>query len=501
MMLRTLFVFLISIYWPCICYSYVLLSDIDFWTIEHLENQELRGGVAHQLNTRPLLTNTLDNQDDFGFIFKSLQLEISSSTLLPIIQNREGIWISNGNNFLLTTELGFVSNSFSLWIEPLFSYHENRSMTNYSEGATHPISGNNITRYPDSNDAYSVATFKSAYLMVPFSNWYFFLGKDALQFGAGKHDTLHLTNSAVSFPMLRLGTISPWDTFLGRFSFLTYLGELEQDRYIPGAKFAGLRLNWTTSKRVEFGVSRSWMAGGEGQNNSFSHVFLDLYSELFKPTSGIENYDDFRNQQLVLDFRFKIPELKTVIYGEFGREDHEFDFSGIVDRWYHTQANILGIKQIDLFLDNVFWILERAETVERYPFPEFMPWFKTEDDPAPAPAAWYNHHQYQSGWTHQGICLGHHMGADSLDEFFAIGWETSSNSVMVFVDRETHGVLTISEDQQEKKFEFGLKGFWNWQEKWQVNYLLQHQVIENFGLISGNTVRSTVFSIGGKHIF
>ncbi|NQU64604.1 MAG: hypothetical protein HQ517_10030 [SAR324 cluster bacterium] len=499
-----LFGFLIAMIWSNLSFAAVHFSEIDFWTLEHLENRELRGGRVYQLNTRPVLQDSVENDDqtaDSGLKLYSMQAEYSFSSLLPVIQNREGAWISSGNNIRLTAELGFANDDFSFWIEPRLSYHENRSMADYAEGRIQPISNNNSFRYPDNTGSYSEAVLQSASLIIPFSNWYMFLGKDSQQFGAGKHDTLHFSNSAAPFPMVRLGTISPYDSFLGNFSLLTFCGELEPNRHIPRAKFASVRVDWSTSKRVEVGLSRSWMAGGEGQENSFSHVFLDLYSDIFKPTSGIEKYDDFRNQQLVFDFRFKFPEIKTVIYGEFGREDHEFDFDGVIKRWYHTQANILGIKQIDLFFDGFFLILERADTVERYPFPEYMPWFKTSDDPAPAPAAWYNHHQYQSGWTYRGIGLGHHMGADSLDEFFGFGLETSANSIMFFADRETHGVSTVSEVLQEKKREVGVKGFWNWQKNWQLNYLLQKQMFENFGLVADNTVESIVFSTGLKYLF
>ncbi len=496
---RIVLISLLVVFIPGAARSATLLSGLDFWYFEHLENQELRGGKSVQLNTKPLPVDPWDGKEEVresAIMLQQVRLETSYSSQMPVVQQREGVWISRGGNLQFSAEMGFINDFMTLWIEPQVSFHENRTLEDYPEGRTQPISSGGIIRYPEAVDSYSTTSLHTAYLLVPFSNWYFFLGKDNLILGAGKHDTLHLGNSAEAFPMLRLGTISPWDTFLGYFSFLTYIGEMEKDRHIPRARFSGMRLNWSTSRRLEMGVSRSWLAGGDGQNNGVSHVFWDLYSEFFKPTSGNESYGDFRNQQLVLDFRLKIPEIKTVVYGEYGREDHEHGLKGIADRWYHTQAHILGIKQIDLLFPGFFWMIERAETVERYPFPDFVPWLKTPDDPSPAPTAWYNHHEYRNGWTYQGVCLGHHLGADSVDEYFALGWEYGSNSMMFYLDRETHGVLTYTEEEREEKTEIGIKGFWMIGGNWRLDYMIQHQEFENFGMVVDNSLRSDLIAIG-----
>jgi hypothetical protein len=310
---------------------------------------------------------------------------------------------------------------------------------------------------------------------------YFFLGKDALRLGAGKHDTLHLSNSTEPFPMARLGTIKPFHTFLGYVSFLTYVGEMEAERHIPRAKFAGTRLNWSTQKRLEIGVSRSWFAGGDGQDNSISNVYWDLYSGFFKQRGGVESYSDYRNQQLVLDFRLKIPEINLVMYGEFGREDHEFNWDGVVERWDHTQAHILGLKQSNLFGD-FFWIIERANNVQ-----------PAKHDTAAT--AWYNHHEYRSGWTYKGVCLGHHMGADAIDQFLALGYQSSLFALMLFFDEEIHGVRSRTEEGAEVKQESGLKGFWVISRHLKVEFMGMQQKYQNFGLVPGKNAEALALAL------
>lgn len=470
------------VFWFCFLafegWAAVWFGGVGFWEVESLENGELRGGEALQLNTRPLVTRT----DETGFVFDSVYLEYGNSDAMPQIEHRMGNWISGGDNWLVNGRFGFLHSRLTVSVEPEVSWHENREYSEYPAGATHPVARDVLHRVPDEKGSYSQADLKSAYVTVPFYNWYLFLGKDPLVFGAGKHDTLHLSDSSEAFPMVRLGTISPADTFLGYFSYLTYVGEMESERHVPRAKFAGMRIDWSTSKRLEIGMSRSWFVGGDGQNNSFSHVYWDLYTEFFKPTSGVDTYSDFRNQQLVFDFRFKIPEIKLVLYGEYGREDHEFSWQ---DAWYkrdRTQANILGMKQIDL-LPGFFWIVERANTVQPSQY----------DD---AVTAWYQHYEYRSGWTYKGIGLGHHMGPDSSDEFYAVGYQSDSLSVMAFYDEEMHGVRSREEDRREQKIERGVRGVWEVMEDVEVEFLAMNQRYWNFGFESGVSVESNVVLVG-----
>ena len=94
----------------------VLLSGLDFWQYEHLENEELRGGLSLQLNTRPLVIDPLQvgENNDPGILLKKIRLENSASTLMPVVQKREGIWISRGNNLALSGELGYVTDDFTI---------------------------------------------------------------------------------------------------------------------------------------------------------------------------------------------------------------------------------------------------------------------------------------------------------------------------------------------------------------------------------------------------
>ncbi|MDH5561452.1 MAG: capsule assembly Wzi family protein, partial [Deltaproteobacteria bacterium] len=254
-------------------------------------------------------------------------------------------------------------------------------------------------------------------------------------------------------------------------------------RHVPNAKLGGFRLDYSTSKRLELGLSRSWFAGGEGQDNSVSNVIWDLYSEFFKPKAGAETKTDYRNQQIVFDFRIKIPEIKFIIYGELGREDHQMDWQDTIKNWDRTKAHIAGIKWID-FIDGYFILIEQADTVQpnKYSIPN---------------TAWFNHFEYKNGWTYDDISIGHHLSADSRDMFVSFGYENPIQSWMIYFDQEVHGIRTIeSDNNKEKKYEIGIKGFWNYLANQRLSYMIQKQLFDNFGGKPENKIESNTLRIG-----
>ncbi|MDH5561778.1 MAG: capsule assembly Wzi family protein, partial [Deltaproteobacteria bacterium] len=196
-------------------------SDLDFWRYEHLENKELRGGKSVQLNTKPLLVNTSDDKrfiDEGSFYFGNIRTEFHYSSFMPLIEQQEGIWTTRGNNYQIQAELSILTDDFTLWMRPSVSYHQNSSLEAYPEGRYMPISYNHKNRYPSKEGSFQYLSFQASYILLPFNNWYFFMGKDSLRFGSGKHDSLHLSNSSKPFPMFRFGTLSPGKILSGDLS-------------------------------------------------------------------------------------------------------------------------------------------------------------------------------------------------------------------------------------------------------------------------------------------
>ncbi|MBF0353585.1 MAG: hypothetical protein HQM11_21340, partial [SAR324 cluster bacterium] len=184
-------------------YSAIEFTDLDFWQREHLENQELRissysRSLSYQLDIQPWASDPWENKSDTPWVegvLRQVETEYSASSQMPVVQNREGIWITKGSNLTASAKMGLVSRYLSLWLEPHYAWHENQSLTNHPEGASQPSTSGSF-RYPREIESYTDVTLHTGYLVLNLSNWYLLAGKDALRFGSGKHDNLHLSNSA-----------------------------------------------------------------------------------------------------------------------------------------------------------------------------------------------------------------------------------------------------------------------------------------------------------------
>ena len=456
------------------------LTPMDFWFYEHLENQKLRQSSIQsyfqpvlQLNTRPFTPHVSSSTAQEGWILEQASAEYGVSTEMPHVQARSGAWMSKGNNLILNARMGWTSETISFWAEPQVRWHENQNLK-YTDSAAQPVTQS--FRAPQESGSFSKAELHRAFLLLTWKNLLVQAGKDNLRFGTGKRGTLHLSNNTEPYPLIRVGTRQPWDTSSGYWSFLHYIAQLESNRAVPDARLSGWRLDWSTQRRVELGISRSWMVGFDPADNNLQKTGVDLYTTFFKPSGDESSINDHKNQQIVFDFRLKFPEIKTVFYGEWGREDHQHDLGGARAYWDSTQGHILGVKQIDLFGGQWFWIFEKANNAQpsRYP----------------ANAPWYNHSEYKSGWSYKGIGLGHPMGSDSIDQFFALGQESLAQSWMLYLGRQTHGIRTIPAQRQEVKNEIGVNGAWEFAEAWKLHYQILSESYTNFALVEGQSLES-----------
>ena len=390
------------------------LTPWDPWFFRKLERLELMkklpAGV--QLSTRPFEKSILGETSTSGWQKLRTRLELSGSTKWPYLENRRGAWITPGVNSMLRPESGWVSDHVSVWFEPRLRISENQESP---ETFTHQHpTVSKARRAPEETGKISKTEISRFNLLLSWSNLLLQAGVDTLRFGSGTRATLHWDIHAPPMPLLRIGTRRPWNTSWGYWSFSHQVGQLGKDRTVPHSRISGWRLGWSTEKRFEFGLSRSWVAGLGGDQYRFYTLVGELYDagRFFKPfpdhDDSQEDYSggDYRNQQLVMDGRLKFPETGTRIYWEWGREDHEHDVAGIQNRWQHSQAKIVGWHQQYGSEREWYSTIEWADTLQ----PEsLLHWGWT---------AWYNH---QLGWTYHDIILGHPMGADSRQASASVG--------------------------------------------------------------------------------
>lgn len=89
-----------------------------------------------------------------------------------------------------------------------------------------------------------------------------------------------------------------WLSWLKNWSFVSFIGELENDRVIPNARITGLRFTFKPSQSLEFGLSRAMQWGGQGRSNDIKTFFRSL------TTQGENNERSAGNQLGGFDLRY-----------------------------------------------------------------------------------------------------------------------------------------------------------------------------------------------------
>ncbi|MFQ5704932.1 MAG: capsule assembly Wzi family protein [Gemmatimonadales bacterium] len=167
------------------------------------------------------------------------------------------------------------------------------------------------------------------------------VGKDGMQWGMGQRGNLMLSTNAKpvgtfkTLPLIKLSNTKPvrlpWIlNGLGPMRYTLFVSRLEENRSdFPRQFFIGSRLNFKTGKNSEFGLSHSYLLGGEGFPTSFS--FFDALAEFFgirtkqnfflKFRTG-EKGENIANHFMGFDFKLRFPALRyTEFYNEFYFDD------------------------------------------------------------------------------------------------------------------------------------------------------------------------------------
>ena len=96
------------------------LTPWDPWFYKKLERQELMGQLPSgvHLSSLPFERSILGDSKMTGWQQLRTRLELSVASKLPHIEKRRGAWITPGLNSVIQAESGWVSDHFSVWLEP-----------------------------------------------------------------------------------------------------------------------------------------------------------------------------------------------------------------------------------------------------------------------------------------------------------------------------------------------------------------------------------------------
>lgn len=238
-----------------------------------------------------------------------------------------------------------------------------------------------------------------SYAAAKIGNQWLSFGQIPRYWGPGHEGSLILGNSArpvTAFSLQRAVQDpfeSPWLSWLGRWQYQVFAGQLSQYDSVPHAKLIGMRLDVMPTDSVQIGLHRTIQWGGKGRPQSLRSFGNALLGQGENEDSADKSQEP-GNQIAGLDVRLKLQtwlNMPLGVYAQMIGEDEAGYFPS-------KKAYLLGIDGAHAWGDNtVNWSLEGADTrVE----------FKRE-------GVVYDHHLYRGGYYQQGLPLGYALGGDA----------------------------------------------------------------------------------------
>jgi hypothetical protein len=298
-------------------------------------------------------------------------------------------------------------------------------------------------------------------------------GRQSLWWGQGRHGSMLLSNNAKPQDMIRLTNPSPvllpWIfKAMGPIRFDVFWSRLDDERVVSEPYFAGLRVNFKPLPWVELGASRTIMFGGEGRPDVDLDEFVTILGG--KNLAGDE---DSSNSIASIDARIRLPFLYGAeFYGEYGGEDEAGHFLAAA-AW---QAGVY---------------LPRIESSGRLSLRFEYADLSKIDNWAPA---WYRHGIYRSGYTYEGMLIGHHVGGAGRDLYAGLHCQCTTNLAITMAFN--YEKRSVDEDYPEEHNEISLSIDWQFSNHYGTEINLAHDRIDNSDYVSGRTGKNDLFSIG-----
>ncbi|CAN5209735.1 hypothetical protein BH20GEM2_BH20GEM2_16900 [soil metagenome] len=173
---------------------------------------------------------------------------------------------------------------------------------------------------------------------------------------------LILGDNAPGYPHAFLGTSEPVNIGIGRMHGRFVWGELTQSDYSPvqageTRRFASGLVGVFTPRGLpglELGGSRFFHTPWPGRGLEFGDLILPLEG-LFKVDRG-DRGDEEDNQLASIFARWELPRGGFEAYGEYAREDHNFDSRDLVLEPDHDSGYMLGVAKVWQRPKSRFWV-------------------------------------------------------------------------------------------------------------------------------------------------
>lgn len=254
-------------------------------------------------------------------------------------------------------------------------------------------------------------TMDGSYLAARLGNWSGRVGKIDRWWGPGWDGSLIMSTNARPIPAVSLDRLvsepfeSKWLSWVGPWTFHSFIGRLEKERHVPKPFLWGIRVEFAPSPvdGLEIGLFRMMQLGGEGRPESFS-TWIDAFlgQDNTGANTGKNPAKEPGNQLAGVDFRWRPIDLPFAFYGQVAGEDEDdflpnaLFFQYGVEAWTTLESSTLRVFAEYADLTSTWWT----------------------DDPRTTNIT-YGHYIYNDGFRYRGRPIGHWADQDS--QVFSLG--------------------------------------------------------------------------------
>lgn len=405
--------------------------------------------------------------------------QIDATEGTPLVYNNDGIIYGKHHNFQLqfSSSMRF-KDVLSGYIEPVLLVRQN-------EGDWHTI-----------GEEAQVDLLKGYAKVSPW-NVEIEAGRDSMWWGQGYHGSLIMTNNAWPIDMVKVSnpspTLLPWYfRYLGPFKYTFFLSQLQDFRVLttpPDAReiftdvgFAGYRFQIKPLPYLELGAATTFIFGGEGRPGlTWDDIVRIIGFQSSRPAKGA-------NQIAQIDMRVQLPFLwDAEFYGEFGGEDS--GSTRVEEFLFRDIGYVLGLYFPRITPDG------RADFRLEYANNAFE---KDEEHRG----FWYGHSLYRSGYTHNEMIMGHHMGPDAEDLFARVSYYIRDDlRVGLDYDYMARGENNPLTPAVERSNEVGTDLTYEINDRLSLTSRFAFEAVKNFNLDPGADRNNHLLQTGMKYRF
>ena len=251
----------------------------------------------------------------------------------------------------------------------------------------------------------SNVNFDNSYIATNIGNWSLYAGAIDRWWAPGQDNTLLLSSNAR--PMISAGfrRIDPkpfktkWLSWMGSWTWDMFVANMGDNRHIPDALMAGMRLGFEPINNFEVGLSRTMQLCGQGRPCDFSTWTKAIIAVGDLDNTGTLNEPGNQLASIDLSYSLNISDKSLKIYAEGTAEDEGFIIPYQYSRLIGSTLTMPIGERGDSFKINAE--LSDSGNVRAWLFGERRA------------RIMYEHFIYKTGYRYDGRTLGHSFDNDS----------------------------------------------------------------------------------------